>query len=62
MALESKMLMTAAGQSVARARTLKEAYMCIAQIANVEGVCLPSYEDARAQFDEFRDDCSDRSE
>jgi hypothetical protein len=54
MAYDTKVALSAAAQSVARSKTLKEAYAGIAMMANVEGVQLPSYEDARTHFEELR--------
>jgi hypothetical protein len=46
--------LSAAAQNVAKSKTLKEAYVGIMRLANVEGVQLPSYEDALAEIEELR--------
>jgi hypothetical protein len=54
MAFDTKVALAAAAQSVAKSETLEEAYVGIMQLANVEGVQLPTYETALAQIAELR--------
>jgi len=51
---ESKMLLSAIAKNIAKSHTLKEAYICVQHMANVEGVALPSYEDELAELKELR--------
>ena len=54
MSQETKMLLTLLANSVAKSETVEEAYMAIAEAANVEGVALPSYKDAVKALQEMR--------
>jgi hypothetical protein len=54
MAYDTKVALAAAAQNIAKSKTLREAYFGVMQIANVEGMQLPSYEDALAQIEELR--------
>ena len=49
MAYETKVLLMAMAQIIEKADTLEEAYAALAKIANVEGVILEPYDEARAQ-------------
>jgi hypothetical protein len=55
--IESKMMLTAIAKNIAKSQSLKEAYVCVQQMANVEGVALPSYEDELAELRELRGEC-----
>jgi hypothetical protein len=59
MAYDTKVALAAAAQNVAKSKTLKEAYVGIMRLANVEGVQLPSYEDALAEIEELRKGAND---
>jgi hypothetical protein len=54
MAYDTKVALSAAAQNIAKSKTLKEAYVGVMRLANVEGVQLPSYEDALAEIEELR--------
>ncbi|MCL2754694.1 MAG: hypothetical protein FWD35_03120 [Oscillospiraceae bacterium] len=54
MALETKVILTATADNIAKSKTLKEAYVCVQNMANVEGVALPSYEDKLTEIRELR--------
>jgi hypothetical protein len=56
MAYDTKVALAAAAQNIVKSKTLKEAYVGVMQLANVEGVQLPSYEDALAQIQELREE------
>ncbi|MCL2633543.1 MAG: hypothetical protein FWD34_03405 [Oscillospiraceae bacterium] len=46
MAFETKALLSTIADNIAKSETLKEAYSVVMKAANVEGVSLPSYEEA----------------
>ncbi|MCL2754465.1 MAG: hypothetical protein FWD35_01950 [Oscillospiraceae bacterium] len=50
MALETKVILNAAVQTVKKAKSLKEAYVGLVEIASVEGLQYPSYEEAIAEL------------
>jgi len=52
MAYETKAIFSLLAQSVARAKTIKEAYNIIAMAANVEGMKLPSYDECIAMIED----------
>jgi hypothetical protein len=54
MAYDTKALVVALADSVAKSNTLKEADLTIMKAANVEGVALKSYEDAIEEIEEAR--------
>ncbi|MCL2755022.1 MAG: hypothetical protein FWD35_04825 [Oscillospiraceae bacterium] len=54
MAFDTKVALTAAAQNVVKSKTLEEAYVGIAELANVEGVHLPSYSAALAKIEALR--------
>lgn len=54
MAFETKALLSQIGQNIAKSQTLKEAYLSVQKTANVEGVNLPSYEEALEEIEEAR--------
>ena len=49
MAYETKALLMALAQIIGKADTLEEAYAALVKIANVEGVILEPYTEARAE-------------
>jgi len=59
MALETKVILTAAADNIAKSKTLKEAYVSIQKMGNVEGVSIPGYEDALAELRELRGEVDD---
>jgi len=52
MAYETKVLLMAFAKIITRARSIKEIYQAVADMANVEGVMLKSYEEAKAELEE----------
>ena len=52
MAYETKVLLMAFAKIIARAKSMKEIYQAVADMANVEGVMLKPYEEARAELEE----------
>ena len=54
MSYETKVILDLIAQSVAKAETLKEAYNIIASAASVEGLQLPTYEDALKKIEEAK--------
>ena len=52
MAYETKVLLMAFAKIITRARSMKEIYQAVADMANVEGVMLKSYEEAKAELEE----------
>ena len=50
MAYETKVILKLLANQVARAESLEEAYIFIAEAANVEGLEVPSYEEAKRKF------------
>ena len=54
MAFEIKAILSALADSIAKSKTLKEAYMAVMKAANVEGVSIPTYEDAMKEIEELR--------
>jgi len=53
-AFDTKALLSSIAQNVAKSKTLKEAYVSIMKTANVEGVCLPSYEEQLNEIEDLR--------
>ena len=45
MAYETKVILALLANQVAKAKSLEEVYMAIADAANVEGLILPSYDE-----------------
>jgi hypothetical protein len=54
MAYDTKVALTAAALNIVKSKTLKEAYVGVMRLANVEGVQLPSYEEALEEIEELR--------
>jgi len=54
MAFETKVILTLLIDSIAKAKTIEEAYDTVARAARVEGLDIPSYEEAVAQVEEKR--------
>lgn len=54
MAYDTKAMLSLLADNVAKSETLKEAYLSIMKAANVEGVALKSYEEAREDIEEAR--------
>ncbi|MCL2697166.1 MAG: hypothetical protein FWE74_03680 [Oscillospiraceae bacterium] len=54
MAFKTKALLSALAGSIAKSTTLKEAYMVVMKAANVEGVSIPSYEEALEEIEQVR--------
>ena len=54
MAYETKVLLSTLAASISRAETIEEAYSVIVDAANVEGMQIPSYEEAKAKIEEMR--------
>jgi len=54
MEYEIKVILTLLAENICRAKSVKEAYKCVARAANVEGVCLPTFEEMRAELEEDR--------
>jgi hypothetical protein len=54
MAFETKALLSTLADGIAKSATLKEAYMVVMKAANVEGVSIPSYEDALEEIEQVR--------
>ncbi|MCL2421850.1 MAG: hypothetical protein FWD03_08340 [Defluviitaleaceae bacterium] len=52
MAYETKLIMALLAERVAKAETVEEAYSVISNAASVEGLKLPTYEDAKEKFKE----------
>ena len=50
MAYETKVILSLLAQQVAKAKSLEEAYMAIADAANVEGLSLPDYDEAQKKI------------
>ena len=56
MAYETKVILKMMASQVARAKSLKEVYMFVADAANAEGLEIPSYEEAKKKYDELEKD------
>jgi hypothetical protein len=54
MAFETKALLSSLADNIAKSATLKEAYMVVMKAANVEGVSVPTYEEAIKELEELR--------
>jgi predicted methyltransferase len=52
--LETKVILTILGESIARATSVREAYNFVQKAANVEGVNLPAYDEMRKEIEEIR--------
>jgi len=59
LAYDTKALISSIALNVAKSKTLKEAYVAIMKTANVEGVCLPSYEEQLNEIKELRENVTD---
>ena len=54
MAYDTKALLSALSQGIAKSKTLREAYSVVAKTANVEGLKLPTYDEAIEENEELR--------
>jgi len=54
MAYDTKALLSLIANAIAKSETLKEAYAAIMEAANVEGVSILSYEEAKEKIEELR--------
>ncbi|MCL2109466.1 MAG: hypothetical protein FWH20_09015 [Oscillospiraceae bacterium] len=54
MAYETKSILASLANNIAKCQTVKEAYLVIVRTANVEGVNVPSYEEALEEIEESR--------
>ena len=54
MAYDTKLMIGLIAKNIAKSKTLKEAYMSVADAANAEGVNLKSYEEALEEIEELR--------
>ena len=54
MAYETKALLSSLAQSILRAETTKEAYAVIMKAANVEGLNIMPYDEAKEELAELR--------
>jgi hypothetical protein len=54
MAYDTKALLSSLSQGIARTKTAKEAYSVVVKTANVEGLQLPTYEEAIQEIEELR--------
>ena len=52
MAYETKVLLMAFAKIIMRAKSMKEIYQAVADMANVEGMMLKPYEEAKAELEE----------
>jgi hypothetical protein len=48
-AFDTKMMISAVSQLIAKSETLEEAYRAVQKMGNVEGVFIEPYEEVRAQ-------------
>jgi len=56
MAMETKVILQLLADSISKAETVKEAYMCVERAANVEGMRLSSFEESRAEWEKAKSD------
>ena len=54
MALETKVILALLAQSIGKSTTTREAYNCVVEAANVEGLNLPSYDEFLQKLEEDR--------
>jgi len=54
MALETKVILKLLANTVAKSKTVEEAYIAIAEAAAVTGMVLPNYKDAVKALEEIR--------
>ena len=54
MALETKVILKLLANTIIKSSSIEEAYIAVAEAANVEGVALPSYEDAMKALNDVR--------
>ena len=53
MAYETKVILKMMASQIAKAKSLKEAYLFVADAANTEGLEIPSYEEAKKKYEEL---------
>ena len=54
MAYDTKVILSSLAQNIAKSETVEEAYMAVIESANVEGVQIPSYEEAIKKISTLR--------
>jgi hypothetical protein len=54
MAFETKAFLSTLADNIAKSKTIKEIYITVMKAANVEGVSVPTYEDAIKELEESR--------
>ena len=54
MAYDTKALLSALSQGIARTKTAREAYSVVVKTANVEGLKLPTFDEAVEEIEELR--------
>ncbi|MCL2754788.1 MAG: hypothetical protein FWD35_03590 [Oscillospiraceae bacterium] len=57
--IESKMMLRSISAAIAKSKTLKEAHAHVRNMANVEGVAIPTYEEELAEIRELRGELDD---
>jgi len=56
LAYETKVILTAIANAICKADNLKEAYVNVQEMANVEGLVLKSFEDKKAELAELKNE------
>lgn len=51
---DTKALISSLASSIARTKTVKEAYTVLMKAGNVEGINIPTYEEELAEIEELR--------
>jgi hypothetical protein len=54
MAYDTKVLLSALAQNIAKSETVEEAYFAVVESANVEGVQIPTYDEAMKKLTALR--------
>jgi len=54
MAYDTKALLSSLAQNVAKSKSVKEAYLAVMKTANVEGVHVPTYDEAIEEIENVR--------
>ncbi|MDR2531936.1 MAG: hypothetical protein LBC82_03740 [Oscillospiraceae bacterium] len=54
MAFETKAFLSTLADNIAKSKTVKEVYMTVMKAANVEGLSVPTYEEAIKELEDSR--------
>jgi len=54
--IETKILLMSVVQHIANSKSRRHAYSLVKRMAEVEGICVPDYDELRAEFEETEEE------